>query len=222
MGLMFSGCGDSAPSDDISMESEKFIYAVSVKNLTLAQPMSPVALAYHDRGVSLFEVGRSASVGLEKLAEGGDNSVLLSSLSTEGKVHASKSGLGLIKPSKSETIMIEGKEAMCMSVSTMLVNTNDAFAGVSCVDVSQMKVGDKLMRELITYDAGTELNSETASSIPGPAGGGEGFNAMRDDFKNFVSVHAGIVSKDDGLNSSDLSQKHRWNNPTGMLVIERK
>ncbi|HFQ61119.1 MAG TPA: hypothetical protein ENK39_02315, partial [Epsilonproteobacteria bacterium] len=77
-----------------------------------------------------------------------------------------------------------------------------------------------MMIGLVTYDAGTEANSELASTIPGPAGGGEGFNAARDD-KDFVSVHEGVVTKDDGLSTSALTQMHKWDNPAASVSIER-
>ena len=84
------------------------------------------------------------------------------------------------------------------------------------------KNGEMMTIALPTYDAGTENNSEEASTIPGPAGGGtgEGFNADRDD-KDFISIHAGAVTKDDGLITSALTQNHKWNNPAAMLTIER-
>ena len=57
------------------------------------------------------------------------------------------------------------------------------------------------------WDSGTEANSETAATIPGPAGGGEGFNATRDD-SDTVSFHSGVISQDDGLTSR---QDRRFN-----------
>jgi hypothetical protein len=198
----------------------KYAYKVSLQNVTLSQPMAPMAVAYHSKDVSVFEVGQSASLGLEKLAEDGDNSMLLLELLENILVEANKGGNGLILPSKSDTVTIEGTPTECLSVTAMLVNTNDAFAGVDCVDVSKLNNGEILSIELPVYDAGTEANSEEASTIPGPAGGGEGFNTERDD-RDFVVVHSGAITKDDGLSTSALTQSHKWNNPAAMLTIER-
>ena len=92
-------------------------------------------------------------------------------------------------PGKSDSVTIEGEPAQCISVTAMLVNTNDAFAGVDCVNVSELKNGEMMTIALPTYDAGTENNSEEASTIPGPAGGGEGFQHRDRDDKDFVSIH---------------------------------
>jgi len=208
----------SAPVPVVSVEN--FSYKVTLQNVTLSQPMAPMAVVYHSKDVAVFEVGQASSLGLEKLAEDGDNSMLLLELSDNILVEASIGGNGLILPSKSDTVTIEGKETECISVSAMLVNTNDAFAGVDCVNISKLNNGEILTLELPVYDAGTEANSEEAQTIPGPAGGGEGFNTARDD-RNFVTVHNGAVTKDDGLITSALTQAHKWNNPAALLTIER-
>ena len=57
--------------------------------------------------------------------------------------------------------------------------------------------------------------------IPGPAGGGEGFNANRDDEADRVSMHSGVVSQDDRLASSALTEQHRFDNPVARVRIER-
>ena len=60
-----------------------------------------------------------------------------------------------------------------------------------------------------------------AVTIPGPAGGGEGFNAVRDDSNDVVAFHAGVVSQDYGLANSALSANHRFLNPGAKLTITR-
>ena len=103
----------------------------------------------------------------------------------------------------------------------MLVNTNDAFSGLNAMQVDNMAVGELISRTSIAYDAGTEADSEQATTIPGPAGGGEGFNAARDDQADRVSMHSGIVSRDDGFATSDLTEQHRFDNPVVMVRIVR-
>ena len=51
----------------------EYSYSLTVTNLTYAQPLSPVAVALHG-ATTLWQVGQPASIALEKLAEGGDNS----------------------------------------------------------------------------------------------------------------------------------------------------
>ena len=135
------------------------------------------------------------------------------------------SGAAPIGPAGSETVTLDilnsARPGLQISVSTMLVNTNDAFSGLSAVPVETMAIGDVLLFGAIAYDAGTEADTEMALHIPGPAGGGEGFNAARDDQADQVAMHSGIVSQDDGLATSDLSEQNRFDNPVLRVWIER-
>jgi len=72
----------------------------------------------------------------------------------------------------------------------------------------------------MAYDAGTEANSETAATIPGPAAGGEGYNSTRDD-RDTVGGHPGVISADDGLTGSALDASHRFDNPVARITITR-
>jgi hypothetical protein len=199
-------------------------FEVTVSNLTNSQPFSPVAVIAHQSGYSVFEIGTAASVGLEELAEGGDNSALLAEADADSMVISSNSGAAPIGPAGSETVTVDLLESdlpgLLVSVATMLVNTNDAFTSPS-VAVEDMMVGDILTFYSVAYDAGTEADTEIAAFIPGPAGGGTGFDAMRDDGADRVSMHSGVVSQDDGLASSDLSEQHRFDNPVAHFRIER-
>ena len=69
---------------------------------------------------------------------------------------------------------------------------------------------------LLSYDAGTELNRETAATL-----GSAGFNAARDDVTSTLTVHGGVVSKDDGLTNSALTQLEKWDNPVARVSIKR-
>jgi hypothetical protein len=200
-------------------------FDVTVTNLTNAQPLSPVAVIAHQDGYSVFTIGSAATVGLETLAEGGDNSMLLSEADADANVFASGSGAAPIGPAGAETVNVEILESDLpvsrISVSTMLVNTNDAISGVNGIDVSGLAVGDSWTGRAIVYDAGTEANTEAMSDIPGPAAGGEGFNAARDDRADLVSMHTGVVTMDDGLTTSVLTGQHRFDNPAVQVRIER-
>ncbi|WP_439105839.1 spondin domain-containing protein [Congregibacter sp.] len=196
-------------------------YEVSVVNLTIGQPLSPVAVMLHEDSQCVFTIGQPASAGLELLAEGGDNGELLNEFSDA----VTASGEAPVGPGASDmlSLEIEGDDTsgVRLSVATMLVNTNDAITGLNSIDISQMAVGDSLSFSAIAYDAGTEANSEAAGTIPGPADGGEGLNSARDDLADQVTMHAGVVTADDGLTGSVLNQNHRFDNPVARLRITR-
>lgn len=200
-------------------------FDVTVTNLTNGQPLSPVAVIAHQAGYAVFTVGSPATVGLETLAEGGDNSMLIAAADADANVLVSGSGAAPIGPAGSETVTISLLESelpgLLVSVSTMLVNTNDAISGLNGVDVSGLAEGDTWTARAIVYDAGTELNTELAAEIPGPAGGGEGFNAARSDRDDRVAMHPGVISQDDGFATSALTGQHRFDNPALMVRIER-
>lgn len=217
--------GNQAPPPPPPPPPAMATFDVTVTNLTNGQPLSPVAVIAHQAGYAVFTIGSPATVGLETLAEGGDNSMLITEADADANVLSSGSGAAPIGPAGSETISISVLESelpgLLVSVSTMLVNTNDAISGLNGVDVSGLAEGDTWSARAIVYDAGTELNSELAGEIPGPAGGGEGFNAARNDRNDRVAMHSGVISQDDGFATSALTGQHRFDNPAMMVRIER-
>ena len=189
-------------------------YEVKVTNLTNFQPLSPVGIVLHD-DQSFFEVGETASLVLEKLAEGGDNSGLLAL----GKTSASTDAAVL--PGETAVLTIRKKfRELKFSAFSMLVNTNDAFTGINAYELGNMKVGETVVFNTRAYDAGTENNTESAGTIPGPADGGEGFNPLRDDV-DIVRMHAGVITKDDGLSSSVLTEQAKFDNPVMRVTLRR-
>lgn len=193
-------------------------YNVTVTNLTANQPMSPVAVVAHTNDSTLWSTGMPASVALETLAESGDSSTLID----ETGVNELIGGAGILVPGGSETISVSLEQANVadLSVVTMLVNTNDAFAGTTGFDLTALAVDETSTLRVIAYDAGTEANSEAKGTIPGPADGGEGFNAARDD-NDKVHAHPGVISMDDGLMDSVLSASHRFDNPVLLIKVTR-
>lgn len=223
--FLLQACSSSGDNSEIATPPPAMAsFDVTVSNLTNAQPLSPIAVIAHPSGYSVFAIGSAASVGLEELAEGGDNTALLAAANADSMVAAVISGGAAIGPAGSETVTVDVLQSelpgLRISVATMLVNTNDAFTALN-VAVESMAVGDVLTFYGVAYDAGTEADTETASHIPGPAGGGTGFDAVRDDLADLVTMHRGIVSRDDGLNSSDLTEQHRFDNPVARIHIER-
>ncbi|MEM7279591.1 MAG: spondin domain-containing protein [Pseudomonadota bacterium] len=231
LGVLQAACGSSSsdptplppppPPPPPAMAS----FEISVSNLTNAQPLSPAAVILHQEAYSVFTVGTAASLGLEDLAEGGSNAALLAEADAAVGVTATASGAGAIGPGGNETITVDvlasGLPGLNVSVISMLVNTNDAFSGLNSLSVESMAVGETISTRGIAYDAGTEFNSETAATIPGPAGNGEGFNAVRDDRQDAVKMHQGVVSRDDGYAGSDLTEAHRFDNSVIAVSVTR-
>lgn len=217
--LVLSGCGsDNDHSSTMKITDPVVVsYDISVINLTHSQPMSPIAVMLHNEG-SLWNIGDMASPALELLAESGDSKDLLAL----ELVLASGVGAGVLMPGMSDTIMISSVEIVPthLSLATMLVNTNDAFTGINAMSLANLGVGESISLLTSSYDAGTENNSELMNTIPGPAAGGEGFNVNRDDV-DFVAMHAGVVTADDGLSQSVLNQQHKFDNPTLRITVTR-
>ena len=47
------------------------------------------------------------------------------------------------------------------------------------------------------------------------------FSSYRADLADQVATHSGVVSQDDGLATSGLTQQHRFDNPVVHIRIER-
>ncbi|WP_394390080.1 spondin domain-containing protein [Shewanella woodyi] len=220
--LFLSACSDSDNTPEVTPPTPPApvvnqVYSVTVTNLTANQPMSPITLIAHG-DISAWQVGSPASLALETIAESGDGS-LFSSMDDVDSVTV---GAGILPPGMSESIELSltPDDVDSLSILTMLVNTNDAFAGLNDFSLSELAVDQTIRFRSIAYDAGTESNSEAKGTLPGPADGGEGFNAMRDDVDR-VHAHPGVISQDDGLTDSVLSASHRFDNPVLSIMINR-
>lgn len=198
-------------------EMELRTYTVTVTNATANQPLSPPVLASHEVGVSAWRVGGAASEALEVLAEGGDASQLLQHAYSRVQDDAP------LLPGQvvSYDIDVPAYHSAALSFASMLVNTNDAFTGVTDLSLENLSVGERMQILAPIYDAGTEFNSELQAEIPGPAAGGEGYSAMRNDV-NRVAYHPGVVSSQDGLADSVLDATHRFDQGAVTIVIHRR
>ncbi|WP_042150397.1 MULTISPECIES: spondin domain-containing protein [unclassified Pseudoalteromonas] len=223
LGVTLLGCSGGDNNNEVvepitpPAPTPMYSFEVTVKNLTYAQPLSPIGIALHTEG-NFWQLGQTASVELETLAESGDNSGLLG-LSI---VNTSISDAAPLGPGSSITLTLTTEDIMDakLSLVSMMVNTNDGFSGLNAIDVSALEVGSQLNFKTGAYDSGTEVNNEASGTIPGPADMGEGFNAARDDV-DFVAVHPGVVSSDDGLTQSVLNYTHKFDNPLMGVSITR-
>lgn len=191
-------------------------YSINISNVTHGQPLSPPVAMLHSKKTQLWKIGEQASEALEAMAEGGDGSGLLSTRPRNPQYQANAPLL----PGESIEFTLEARtnKVKNLSIAGMLVNTNDAFSGLNCIELVNLKAGQSSVYYTYAYDAGTEFNSELNNTIPGPADNGEGFNAVRDDVTSVVTFHSGVVSSDDNFADSTLSGANKFDNP--ILRIE--
>jgi hypothetical protein len=222
--ITLAGCSDSnsrsssvlppTPAPVTPTQSYEFV----VTNTSYAQPLSPLAVILHDGDYRGWALGDASSIALEELAEGGDNAAFLSA----ANVMETISGSGVLLPGANEVLEATIDEASVIefTLASMLVNSNDAFIGVTGEDISTLAVGETRTLWVPVFDAGTEANMELPGSIPGPADGGEGFNEARDD-TDYVARHPGVVTTADGYAESVLNESHRFDAPVAMLAVTR-
>jgi len=187
-------------------------YEITITNLTYNQILSPPLVVSHARSVDLFEAGQPASEGLEALAEAGDTSILTGALAGADGVCDVMTAEGVVLPGESSTIVIRGSGQRVISVATMLVNTNDAFAGLSGMPMPRSF--GPAARSIPAFDAGTEINDESCINIPGPACGGGGLDPSGGE--GFVHIHRGIH----GIGDLDPAE-YDWRSPVAYVSIQR-
>ncbi|MEM9103491.1 MAG: spondin domain-containing protein [Pseudomonadota bacterium] len=231
--LTISGCSDDddniildSPVNETVTENESgndsslLSFTVKLDNLTQSQPLSPFAFVVADSSYQAWNLGDAASVALEVLAEGGDNSQLTEAALEQGFIIDSMEAP--IGSGQSNSIILDISEntPAYLTAVSMLVNTNDAFTGITAFNLMNLTIDESIRLYLPIYDAGTEANSELAGTIPGPADAGVGFDVARDDLDR-VTRHPGIVSQDDGHSESVLKEYHRFLGNAAMITIER-
>jgi hypothetical protein len=198
-------------------------FEVTVTNLTRGQTFTPVLVASHREGVTLFTLGAPASSPVAILAEEGNTAPLAALLlATPGVRDVADSGAppgGFVGPGQSKTVLVDaGRGADHISVAAMLIPTNDGFFALNGVEAPRG-------REVRTYfspayDSGSERNDELCASIPGPnfseCGGPGGGGQPAGGEEGHVHIHAGIH----GIGDFDASMRD-WRNPVALITIRR-
>ena len=200
-------------------------YDVTVTNITANQPLTPVAVVIHNQGYEPWALGNSASDGLEMLAESGSPVMFLDEASNHSNViiHAEAPGLTLAGTSSTVSLQLLHSHDIYLSFASMLADTNDAFTGMQNIIIGELSIGESSTHYSHVFDAGTENNTETADTIPGPSsslGEAAGFSSERETNNDFVSIHGGIVGEDE-LSGSALNESKRWLNYGAMIKITR-
>jgi len=194
-------------------------YEVTITNLTRGQQFTPILVASHREGVSLFKLGEPVSPQLATLAEEGNTAPLAALLSGMPAVRDVVSGSGLTDPGKSVTLTFEATGAFDhFSVAAMLIPTNDAFFAINGVELP--RGNNSLTLFSPAYDAGSERNDELCASIPGPSftecGGPGGGGAPTGGEEGFAHIHAGIH----GIGNL-MPARRDWRNPVARIIVRR-
>lgn len=195
----------------------RWTYEVTVTNITYSQQFTPLLLATHMPTITFFTLGQPAIAPMVTLAEEGNIAPLRAVLDASPLVNATAAGNGLLDPGKSITFRIQGNPWRDrLSLAAMLIPTNDAFVALNAV---QLPVpGWPEQRYVATaYDAGSEVNDELCTSIPGPffaECGGSGGGAKVNGGEGFVHVHRGVH----GVGNLKANVRD-WRNPVAKVRV---
>lgn len=211
---------------EATVAAQGFQYRVTVTNLTKGQVFSPPVVATHSfRMTPLFEVGEPASMEVYSVAEDAVNDPLLALLGGDPNVvdfGVMEGAGGPIMPGQSASIeLLAGTALTRVSLISMLITTNDAFFALNSVRGPVLYpfypplFGGSETYMPPAYDAGTEANSESCDTIPGPPCGNAGVRDT-DEAEGYIYIHGGIH----GLADLD-SATFDWRNPVAQVVIER-
>lgn len=167
-------------------------YEITLTDLTTGQPFSPPVFVTHDSSVSLWKLGDAASNGIRQIAESGNRTPLVNSLTPL----VGSSILSLATPLSSPLLPGQSVSAFVnadaahpyFSSAWMLGKTNDTFSGQNSIDLFSLKGTETF--DLVAYDAGTEVNTELASDMI--AFGGSGHVAEN-----------GVIHTSDGIRGID-------------------
>ena len=108
------------------------IYEVKIENLTAHQILSPPVFISHNEDYRLFRVHRFASKELRMIAEDGNNGPALMRATYSRNVFDVQTADPVL-PGASVTVTVRSPRDSRLSLATMLVQTNDGFAGANSV-----------------------------------------------------------------------------------------
>ena len=205
---------------------------VTITNLTHNTYFTPLLIAAHSEGNHLFQPGIAASANLQAMAEGGDISGLIDDVDTIGADYEANPAGGLLAPGHTTSFsMTTSSGNNRLSITAMLLPTNDGFVGLNAVDIPT--IPGTYRYSLNGYDAGTEANNELLAEgggvpgvlgIPGdPSGdaGNNGTGVVNTEGNGVVHIHRGVLGDTNpsgGISDLD-SRVHRWLNPVAELTI---
>lgn len=173
------------------------IFTVTVENLG-PQPLSPLIGIAHDASFDIFTEGSTASLGIKRIAEGGNTAAMESIIAGAGSAVGGwgKVAGGPFGTGETRTFTIETDSAHpWFSFAVMLGKTNDGWLGIGTGDGalnlysgSTPFGGIYLARGADAWDAGTELNTQNAADL-----GFLGGTGNPADSNNLIRHHAGVI-----------------------------
>lgn len=211
LGIVLSACEEDP-------ENRTKVYDISISNITSNQVLTPPAIFLHEGKLNVWRLGKSASAGLEVLAETGNPNDLIGEHQARSATTAMGDGVITAGNSFSLQLTVEADEELALSLASMLALTNDGFTGVDSWNIGHLSVGGSKSVLARVFDAGTEANTESANTVPGL--GGTDFDGTRE-ARDTVVIHPGVVSQDDGLTSSGLNSIHRFLNYAALIQVKR-
>ena len=150
------------------------MYEVTVTNLTPGQPLTPPLLVTHENDAGFFSVGKMASEELQQLAENGNLDPLVAMLQSKSGVSDIVQGMAPLVPADdpgntglnhTETFVVSAEgTTRYLSYASMLVCTNDGFAGLDSI---RLPINQKTVYAM-AYDARTEMNTEDFADMVPP------------------------------------------------------
>ncbi|GAL35810.1 hypothetical protein JCM19240_4745 [Vibrio maritimus] len=195
---------------------------ITITNATKGIYFTPLIVAAHNSDLVMFRTGQTASAELEAMAEGGDISGLASVIGNAGGVVVENPATGILNPGVATTFSMDSGSFGYLSLSAMLLPTNDGFVGLDSWKIPTEPGTYKAT--LRGYDAGTEANDELAGSMPNPpfltfGAGGSGVETTVTN--TTVHVHPGNLGDSDPAGGiSDLDNtSHRWLNPVATITV---
>lgn len=201
-----------ASVSSVAMADDWANYQVTITNATNHQVLTPPLLVTHNKNFQLFSVGDAASDGLVIQAETGDPSVLYGEITGAYGVNNVVTGNAVIPYGQSASFEISANKKSMLSMSSMLATTNDAFAGLHAVALPKKTA----KYFAYAYDAGSEMNNESCTHIPGPPCLPDSGNARTETAEGFIAIHNGIHG------GSDLNPKHLdWRGPVAVITVNR-
>ncbi|MEO2054787.1 MAG: spondin domain-containing protein [Nitrospira sp.] len=133
--------------------------SVTITNLTHGMAFTPILVSAHDSTGNLYDVGVTASLGLQKMAEGGDLTDLKADLDTITATYTDSAAPLLAGSSVTVNLNADAATGNTkLSVVSMLLPTNDAFLGLDAIDIPVASGAYTYF--LNAYNAGTEANDE--------------------------------------------------------------
>lgn len=209
--------------------------SIKVTNLTHGIAFTPLLVASHDADTHLFRSGQAASPALQKMAEGGQIADLAAQIDAAGGNKVANPHGGLLMPGiTTNAFTLDTKTDTHLSLTAMLLPTNDAFAGTDAWKIPT--AAGTYTFTVNAYDAGTEANNElfvAGAGAPGQLGipafpvgtaGTNGTGLSAEDTNKMIHIHPGNVgdAMADGGKSDLNNTVHRWLNPVLRVTVTVK